>query len=199
MLTDLKYALIAITLITAAFLALRWYLHRSPALARSPPAFSSAALVAHLQQCSDLVTVRAPISSVIEQQSSGWFGSAKALVAITLWLDVGCDLHQARVISSDASSRTLILSLPSPKVLALRMDIERTRVYDLQRSGLWHLIPGSSIERDLVNQAVQGAPSHAMDDSSIEALLGIGRDRAKTELQVIGATSGWTVTVEWQP
>jgi hypothetical protein len=192
----------AIVLIAALFLSvslLGWGIYTFGAHPNTHPAFSSAAVVAHLQQCADLVTVRAPITTVIEQHEIGTVGSAKALLSVTAWLDVGCDLHSAKVVSTDTSAHTLRLLLPGPRVLAVRIDAERTRVYDLQRSGLWHLIPGSSIEENLVNHAIERSTSSLIDQPTTAAMVRLAQERIRTELQSLASGAGWTVEVDWQP
>jgi hypothetical protein len=196
---DIKHAILLLALIALAIVALRWMLHGNPASARPPPAFSSTTLVAHLRECSDLVTVRAPLSTVIEQTSHGVTGGARALLAMTIWLDVGCDLGQARILSTDTDSKTLRVAIPAPRVLAIGLDAGRTRVYDQQRTGLWHFIPGSRIEQDLINSALHASPEEMLDQSVEDSLVRFARDRTSAFLKELASASGWSVEIEWPP
>jgi hypothetical protein len=167
--------------------------------ASTPPSISSQALVARLQECADLVTVRAPVTSVIEQADSGRLGSAHALLSVTCWLDVGCDLHRAQVLSASPSSHLLCLSLPAPRILAIRIDPDRTKVHTLSRTWLWHLYPGSEIELNLINKAVNAAAGGAIDQATSDSLITLARSRISAELKALASGSGWEIEVSWQP
>ena len=193
-----RFLRILIVLLTVIAIGMAWTMFPRSSATPSSPAFSSSSLVAYLKECSDLVVVRAPITTVIEQQDEGMLGSAQALLAVTAWLDVGCDLQQAKILSSDNASRTIRLSLPAPRILAVRLDAQRTKVYDLRRSGFWTFIPGSKIELDLVNRSVQAATTGVIDQPATEALVHLARERIRAELQRLASGSGWNVEVDWQ-
>jgi hypothetical protein len=97
------------------------------------------------------------------------------------------DLAAARLEAVDADHRQALV-LPAPTAVCPRVDQERTRIYKIDRSGLWQMIPGEAGERDLVNKAMQDAQWLIIDQA---------RSRTQEVITRFFQALGWQVETRW--
>ncbi len=77
------------------------------------------------------------------------------------------------------------------------LDHETTSIYRIDRSGLWHIVPGSAGERTLINQAMRKAEQTVHHTANTKKLRDRARQRAEQVLKQFFNALGWRVRVVW--
>lgn len=153
--------------------------------------------ISDIRSVAQLVTVRAPVSGVQITDHSNWVGGIRLLVALVGEVEVGVDLEHAELESVDNSAHTAVLVLPHPAVINVHLDLQRSQIYSVDRSWLWHLVPGNDLERQAFNRAM----SQAQTDLARYDGAGLHQQaRQRAEELLVGAaqTLRWTVQVRWK-
>ena len=153
--------------------------------------------ISDIRSVAQLVTVRAPVSGVQITEHSNWVGGIRLLVALMGEVEVGIDLEHAELEDVDPQAHTAVLVLPEPRVLDIHLDMSKCSVYSVDRSWLWHLVPGSNIEREAFNRAMADA------QADLSRYDGAGlRPEAKRSAETLvpaGARKlGWELRVRWK-
>ena len=144
-----------------------------------------------------LVTLEVPISDVQVSEISGLTGSIRLAVAVHGDVAIATDLGAARFENIDDLERTAIVVLPRPSPTRPRLDHDKTRIIEIQRTGMWQILLGQAGESALTNRALaaaQNALAQAADDPEIAK-----KACAHTEAVIHNffAALGWDVTVQW--
>ena len=183
-----------ILLLAALALAAGLWLNASHTRTPSPPARPT---IHQLRQLADLLTLRVPVSDVQVGRITGYVGGIELALIVHGHAHPGTDLGRARFTVIDHDTRRTVLELPAPDVRHAHLDHTSTRVYRIDRRGLWHLVPGDAGEAELFNRAMERAEAVVAEAARDGAL----RDRARTHAeQVIAgffAELGWEVELTW--
>jgi Protein of unknown function (DUF4230) len=92
-----------------------------------------------VQALSSLITAKVPVADVHETTLSGRTGGLTVVMLIKGDFLLGTDLSRVRFESVDRAARTAVLVLPQPTVTSPRLDQDRTRLFGLFPTGLWHM------------------------------------------------------------
>jgi Protein of unknown function (DUF4230) len=178
---------------------LGWLLGRgiSPGTVTGESIFDTGLLVEQIQQLSSLVTTKVDVADVQVTQINGYLGSVKAAILIKGDFLLGVDLSQAKFEKIDPAAKTAVLVLPQPAVTSPRLDQSRTRVFAIDDSGLWLLVPGDGEKTAVINRAYEQAQEYIADAANDPALIERSRHQAGNVLAAFFRAIGWTVTIRW--
>jgi hypothetical protein len=185
------WPLIAVMLLECVIILLIWPASREPLPAAGPT-------IEQIQQLTELVTQRVEVSDVVETGIRGRTGGVKAALIVHGDVLVTVDLQQARIVSRDDTSRTLLLELPAPMATSPRVDHQRTKIYQITSTGLWLLVPTNDAAAAVTDRAfgqAQDAVAHAGADAKA---LEKARSHAEEVIAAFCRDVGWTVQIRWR-
>src|SRR5690606_13736998 len=111
---------------------------------------------------------------------------------------IATDLDKADFTTMDSEAKVATLMLDPPQVRRPRLDHEGTKVFQVDRSGLWNAYPGAAGEGDLIDEAMARAQRLVGEVAIDPALMVQARRRAELVLTQFFAAMEWTVTVTWR-
>jgi hypothetical protein len=154
--------------------------------------------IAKVRQLAALVTLEAPMSDVQVSEIAGLTGSLRLVLAVHGDVQVATDLNQARLESVDAEQRTAVLILPRPRPMRPRLDHEKTRVVQIERTGMWRILWGQAGESALTNQALVAAQRVLGEAAEDEELMKRACSHTEGVLRNFFAALDWDVAVQWE-
>lgn len=167
---------------------------------RAPPAneMSSAPTIEHLKPLASLVTTEVHITDALTTSIVGKTGELRTAVIVHGDALISIDLSLARIEQIDDQIRTLVIVLPPPHVIQARVDHNRTRIFDIQATGLWSIVPSDTGRAELLDQAMRQAQAIIHRAAGEPKVIARARARA---VQLICAfmkrSSNWSVDVTW--
>ncbi len=192
----------SIVLILAA-VAGGYYLHilweAPPSPARDPITHHSvnSPTIEQVQKLASLVSLRVPISDVQVTELTGLTGGVKLVMAVQGDVDIAADLGTAKFEQVDAEKKSAILVLRKPVPMRPRLDHEKTRILQIDRSGLWNWLPGETGEKTLTNRAMQSAQRILGDVAARQDLAKQACQQTEHVIKDFFAATGWQITVQW--
>lgn len=152
---------------------------------------STGPTVERLQRLSHLATMRVLVADVLTGEAEGCRGS---------WLVkgdglLGVDLGRATIVEKDERSRQASIRLPQPEVLQSRVDHDKTRTWQVERTS-WIPWKGDQDQlRDQVMREAQALVAHAAasDENIRQAKTG-----AENVIRAFYEEVGWDVRVVWE-
>lgn len=164
----------------------------------TPIETTSAPSVEQLQALTSLVTTNVHVTDALTVNLTGRTGQLRAAVIVRGNAMISIDLTQARIEQIDQVGRTATIVLPTPHVVHARLDHNRTRIFSIEATGLWSMIPTDVGRAELIDQAMreaQQAVHRAAGDSDI---IEQSRIRVETLICTFFADAmNWSVTVVW--
>lgn len=160
-------------------------------------ATSSSPTIEQIQQLASLAVLRVPVADVQAYQLQGYTGGVQAALIVKGDVEISTDLMAARLETVDADHRQVFVVLPVPVVTRPRIDHEHTRIYRIDRSGLWQIMPGEAGERDLINRAMQDAQRTIAEVGGQRELIEQARYRTKELIANFFRVLGWQVEIRW--
>lgn len=153
--------------------------------------------IEQIQPLSSLVTARIDVADVVETTLTGYTGAMKVAILVKGDFLLGIDLSQARFESIDSKRRTAILMLPQPHIQSPRVDHSRTRVFAMNTSGLWQIVPGDEGRSALINRAYADAQQIVASAADDQTLLERSRGQAESMLRAFFTALAWEVEIRW--
>lgn len=175
-------------------------------LASHTPSFAAADPVTHrtnaptieqVRRLASLVTLDVPISDVQVSTLDGFTGGLRIVLSVRGDVQIATDLSAARFDQVNDQLHTAVLTLPRPQVQRPRLDHDRTRILELDRSGMWQWLPGEAGESTLTDRAMQEAQHVLADAAKRNDLITQARDHAQKIICGFFGAMGWTVQVQW--
>jgi len=165
----------------------------------SPTIETKAVLLQRLSDASELTTAIYTMETVIDEQQdrtlAGFvIGQTKLLYVAHGDVRAGVDLARLGPDDMTVVSRSLTVRLPPPEILDQKIDVEKSRVFDMQRSLLGPVDPAmqSRAERYALDKIVRGACEGG--------ILNEANRRAETAVRELLEASGFQdVRVVTQP
>ena len=147
-----------------------------------------------VRRIAKLAVLRVQVADVIE----GHNGGGRALVLVKGDADMAIDLDQIRVTERDDTRRSAVLSLPQPRPERPRVDHERTRIYEVEKTGLAALNPFADPRMDLLEDCMRAAQASVEQAVSAPDFATRAQEQAESLLGAYYGEIGWHVTVRWQ-
>lgn len=154
--------------------------------------------IAQVRQLAALVTLQAPISDVQVSEITGLTGALRLVVAVHGDVQVATDLNEAKLENVDAERRSATLVLPRPRPMRPRLDHEKTRVVQIERTGMWRILWGQAGESALTNQALVAAQRVLAEAAEDDELMKRACSHTESVLRNFFAALDWDVTVQWK-
>jgi hypothetical protein len=194
--TALMLMLLGLLLLASGFVAaMVWNdTHHRPL---TPQPNSSAPTLQQVQSWATLVSTRVLLSDVVTARVDGFAGSIEALVVVRGDVAVGVDLQQATIQEVNQASRHLLLCLPQPRAQQPRVDHEHTRVFAIQRYGLWRIMRRDEAARQAIDAAFAEAQKAIEKAATEEAVLAHAREHAQEAISSLLEQMGWTAEIRW--
>jgi hypothetical protein len=172
-----------------------WFVHNNhPGTWNSE---SHSPTIEQIQQLASLTVLHVPVADVQVYTLTGYTGGIQAVLVVKGDVEISTDLAAARLEAVDADQRQAYLVLPAPTAVRPRLDHERTRIYKIDRSGLWQMMPGEAGERDLINRAMQDAQRLIGEIGGQAELVDQARSRTKEVLTNFLRVLGWQLEIRW--
>jgi hypothetical protein len=159
--------------------------------------YSSSPTIESVRKLAKLVALQVSISDVHMTELRGYTGAIRMVLLVKGEVEIATDLSQARFEAVDTTQHHAVLILPAPTAGSPRLDHERTRIYQIDRTGLWALIPGQAGEAKLTNQCFQEAQSLLVEASQDAKLADQARSHCEQVLQGFFEALQWHVEVKW--
>ena len=156
---------------------------------------STALTITQLQLESKLSVLRIPVTDVQTTELNGYVGGVRLVLQVHGDVELTVDLSKARLEDIDESTRCATLVLPDPIPSRPRLDHERTRIYQIDRTGLWQIVPGQAAEAKLVDAAMAEAQRTLERAAQDPKITRQAHAHAARLLQDAAASLGWTLEV----
>ena len=150
-----------------------------------------------IRRLASLVTLHVPISDVQVSKVSGYTGATSLVLIVKGDVEIGTDLRGARFEDIDRKAKRVTVVLPSPTIDRPRLNHDRTRIYRIDRDGLWRILPGQASEKELINSALQRAQRLLIDAARQASLIDESRRLTEDVLRSVFETFEWRVEIRW--
>jgi len=154
--------------------------------------------IEQVQKLANLVTLRVPISDVQVSRLEGFTGGLRVAIAVHGDVEIATDLSTARFEDVDHAQRSAVLVLPRPVTVRPRLDHEKTRVIEYQRSGLWWWVNGQAGEDVLTSRAMTHAQRLLAATANREELLAQACEHTQAVIRAFFSAMDWDVAVRWE-
>jgi len=185
---------IAWPLLAVGLLAALWTAFQAGRQTRSSQFRSSGPRVEEVRQIAKLAVLRVQVADVIEGNTAG----AKAAVLVKGDADIAVDLDQIELAERDERRRTVTLVLPTPAPERARVDHDRTRVYELRKTGLALLNPFADPRADLLADCMRAAQEDVEQAVRAAGFTAKAKEQTELLLRSFYREWGWEVTVRWK-
>ncbi len=186
-----------VTLLVGAGLA-SWFFLR-PSRSSTYVDMSRASIIKEMRQLGRLETASFTIEKIIEagkDDGSPWrnllFGDKLLLIANGEVI-AGYDLSTLADGDVEKMSKTLRIKLPAPQILSVRLDNEKTRVYDRNQGIL------SRGDKDLETEARLAAEQSIREAACAAGILGQAQENAVKQLKALFGSLGYTDIIIQSP
>lgn len=153
--------------------------------------------IGQVKKLAGLITLDVPVTDIHTAQLEGATGSVSIVVSVAGDVQIATDLESAEFIDIDRPSMTAILRMQRPSPERPRVDHERTRILQIERSGLWAWVPGSAGEKTLTDHAMREAQRRLLDAAQKQELIDKACGQTETVVRDFFGALGWTVSVQW--
>ncbi|MEX2672524.1 MAG: DUF4230 domain-containing protein [Phycisphaeraceae bacterium] len=153
--------------------------------------------IEQVQALASLVTLNVPISDLHVSELAGYTGGVKIMVNVRGDVQIMTDLSNARFEDIDEQRLDAVLVLPRPEAQRPRVDHEKTRIVEIQRTGMWRIGPGQSAERAVTNRAMSAAQRVLGEAAKDEKLITQACAQTEKVMDQFFGALGWNVIVRW--
>ncbi len=159
---------------------------------------SSRITLAQIQAAAELVTLKLPMSQIVEVQLDGYSGGVRCVVLAHGEALIATDLDRA-ALELNVTGRVATVTLPPPRAISCRLDHEATTVALIGRRGAWRVLPGDAGEPAVIERALREAQRRLEVAAGTDVHLDAARCHAEAALRRLIEADGWTLAVRWQP
>lgn len=162
--------------------------------------------IGQIQSAGDLVTLRVPSASWVEQEETSnisvpYAGEVTTRSVKVIYLAQGScllatDLKKITVRDVDDQARTATLVLPQPRVIESTVDAKRSRLMSID-SGRLENLSRSDLQKKAIDKVYEQAQSKIRETGESEEIRHMARQNAETVLRGLMQPMGWTVKFEW--
>lgn len=187
-------AVVAWPLLVAGLVALLWGAYSLGQRGQSPRTISGAPRIEEVRRIAKLAVLRVQVADVIEGNTAG----ATAAVLVKGDADIAVDLDQIQIVDRDDPKRTATLVIPTPRPDRPRVDHNRTKIYELRKTGLALINPFADPRADLLLDSMRAAQEDV--ERAVQDAEFIAKAKEQAELLLVGFYKelGWEVTVRWK-
>ena len=147
-----------------------------------------------IRQIAKLAVLRVQVADAIEGRTRG----ARAVVLVHGDADVVVDLDAIEIAGRDDAQQKATLKLPTPRVDRPRVDHERTRVYQLEETGLAAINPFADPRQGLLEDCMRAAQEQVRRAVHVPDFVARAQAQADALLKAFYSGLGWDVEVVWE-
>jgi hypothetical protein len=188
-------AIVAWPLLAAGLAAAIWGSYELGHGAGGTRFHSSGPRIEEVREIAKLAVLRVQVADVIEGVTAG----ARAALLVKGDADMAVDLERIEIADLDESSRTATLRIPTPQPERPRVDHDRTRIYELEETGLAWLNPFADARPDLLADCMRAAQEDVERAVRDAGFVTRAKEQAERLLRSFYRQWGWEVAVQWQP
>ena len=170
-----------------------------PLLGRPAVSQHAGLTIQDVRELAVLTTLRVPVSDVVESKINGYTGGISVILAVRGEVLLGVDCAQVQILKQDPNSNWIRVRLPRPAPLTCGIDHSGTRLYSIDRHGLWILSPLQRPSEAAVNLAYADAENFIREASQNPQMVERARLHAEKILQDCAHRIGWRVEIDWAP
>jgi hypothetical protein len=188
-------AVVAWPLVLAGVAGLLWGAFEVGRTNTPQPSFTSTGpRIEDVRKIAKLAVLRVQVANVIEGNTAG----ARAAVLVKGDADIAVDLDQVEITARDEQQKTATLLIPAPRPDRPRVDHARTKIYQLEKTGLAAINPFADPRADLLADAMRAAQQEV--ERAVADVDFIARAKEQTELLLTSfyAELGWKIAVQWK-
>lgn len=145
-----------------------------------------------------LVTTRVSVADVVTAEVSGFGGSITAVLVIKGDARIAIDLDQAVLERVNATDRSVLLVLPQPCCESASVDHDRSRIFAVQRHGLWLLMRRDEASQQAVDAAFASAQQAIVRAGDAPAVIAKARQHAEEIIGHLLGQTGWSAQIRWK-
>jgi hypothetical protein len=155
---------------------------------------SSGPRIDEVREIARLAVLRVQVADVIEGDTAG----ARAAVLVKGDADMAVDLERIEIADRDEQSRTATLLIPTPVPERPRVDHDRTRIYELEKTGLALINPFADPRADLLADCMRAAQEDVERAVRDAEFVAQAKEQTERLLRSFYREWGWEVTVRWR-
>ncbi len=186
--------LVAWPLLIAGLLALLWVAYTLGQRGGTSRIVSAGPRVEEVRRIAKLAVLRVQVADVIEGRNPG----AMAAVLVKGDCDIAIDLSGVEVADKNDAARTATLVIPSPRPDRPRVDHDRTRIYELRKTGWALLNPFAEPQQVLLLECMQQAQQDVEDTVRSEEYIAKAKGQAELLLTGFYRELGWSIAIRWK-
>jgi len=153
---------------------------------------STGPTVEQIQELADLIVLRVQVADVLEGVHPE---GAQMAVLVRGDCDLVIDLTRAAIAQRDEQQHTARVRLPEPKPVRPRVDHERTRIYNAERT-TW--IPWRDPRDELYEQVMARAQELVAQASAAPDQIARAKRHAELLITAFYRELGWKVELDWE-
>jgi len=196
----MKNWIVTIALMVVAAAGGGLYVHLGGPLGPDPYVLKqvpNALKIEKVRELAELVVLDVPISDVHVSELEGRTGGIKMILAVHGDVQITTNLEKAEFDSIDEETKSAILVLPRPEAQRPRVDHNKTRIVEFQRTGMWRFTLGDAGERTLTNRAMASAQKVLGEAAKREDLVKRACAHTETVMRNFFDAMGWEVVIQW--
>ena len=151
---------------------------------------SSNPTITEVQELGELVALRVSVADVMEDASYDY----RTVFIVRGDAEIAVDLESAQLRSVDEKTKTLVIELPSPRLINATVDHEKSKVYDTKKT-TW--VPFVGDKDEATNQGWTKAQRVVEKAGSGSEHIKPAKDQTELVLDRIYSRVGWDVDVVW--
>ena len=147
-----------------------------------------------LEKLSELVTLKVNTERVVDGQNDHY----KAIYTVGGDALIGTDLKKARMVA-DSASKKMTITLPEPKLVLARVDMNRTKPYDISarswiNPGIWF----TGDKAKLIDRILKEAQKIIEEECMTEEYVKNSKTQAEFIIKTLYSELGWEVEIIWE-
>jgi len=150
--------------------------------------------IEEVREIAKLAVLRVQVADVIEGDTAG----ARAAVLVKGDADMAVDLERIAIADRNDENRTATLLIPTPQPERPRVDHDRTRIYELEKTGLALINPFADPRADLLADCMRAAQEDVERAVRDAEFVTQAKDQTERLLRSFYREWGWEVTIEWK-
>jgi len=159
--------------------------------------FHAGPTIERFADLSELLVVKLDVSDIVTTSIEGRTGGVQIILLVKGDVSLGVDLAGAHLNDVDRINRVAVLKLPPPSPSRPRLDHTRTRIFLIEKEGLWQFWPGTKPYTLVTDRAMAEAQDLVKATGATAEADRRARSHAEAVLQLFFKSLDWKVRIDW--